>query len=80
MMMCHKNIITPQSNRPVMGIIQDTLAAVQMFTFRDSFIEKDSLMHLLMWLPTWNGKVRQALRLAFILPFSPQLTSVAAGF
>jgi len=58
MMMCHRNIITPQSNRPVMGIIQDTLAAARLFSFRDTFVEKASVMHLLMWLPSWDGKVR----------------------
>lgn len=33
-------IITPQANRPVMGIVQDTLTAVSKMTRRDSFIEK----------------------------------------
>lgn len=56
-MMCHRNIITPQSNRPVMGIIQDTLAAIRKMSFRDTFIEKAQVMHLLMWFPGWDGKV-----------------------
>lgn len=55
--MTHKNILTPQSNRPVMGIVQDTLTAVRKMTMRDCFIEKDLLMNLLMWLPQWDGKV-----------------------
>ena len=33
-------LITPQANRPVMGIIQDTLTAVRRMTKRDAFIEK----------------------------------------
>ena len=33
-------IITPQANRPVMGIVQDTLTAVSKMTRRDTFIEK----------------------------------------
>ena len=33
-------IITPQSNRPVMGIVQDTLCAVRKMTKRDVFLEK----------------------------------------
>jgi DNA-directed RNA polymerase II subunit RPB1 len=33
-------IITPQSNRPVMGIVQDTLTVVRKMTRRDVFIEK----------------------------------------
>ena len=38
--MTNKLIVTPQSNRPVMGIVQDTLTAVRKMTKRDSFITK----------------------------------------
>ena len=50
-------MITPQSNKPVMGIVQDTLTAVRMMTKRDVFIEYSRLMDLLMYLPKWDGKV-----------------------
>lgn len=40
LMMVHKNILTPQSNRPVMGIVQDSLTACCKFTKRDVFLEK----------------------------------------
>lgn len=40
LMMVHKNILTPQSNRPVMGIVQDSLTAATKFTKRDVFLEK----------------------------------------
>ncbi|CAF2861687.1 unnamed protein product [Rotaria sp. Silwood2] len=53
-------IITPQSNRPVMGIVQDTLTAVQKMTRRDVFIEKNDFMNLLTYLPTWDGRIPQA--------------------
>lgn len=33
-------VVTPQSNRPVMGIVQDTLTAVRKMTKRDTFLEK----------------------------------------
>ena len=39
-MMVPRNIITPQSNKPVMGIVQDSLTAVRKFTKRDIFIDK----------------------------------------
>ena len=32
MMLVHKNIVTPQANRPVMGIVQDTLNGTRLFT------------------------------------------------
>ncbi|CAF5034825.1 unnamed protein product, partial [Rotaria sp. Silwood1] len=53
-------IITPQSNRPVMGIVQDTLTAVRKMTRRDVFIEKSDFMNLLMFLPSWDGRIPQA--------------------
>ena len=45
LMMVHRNILTPQSNRPVMGIVQDSLTACTKFTKRDVFLEKVSLLH-----------------------------------
>ncbi|XP_070538293.1 DNA-directed RNA polymerase II subunit RPB1-like [Ptychodera flava] len=58
-MMVPRQIVTPQSNKPVMGIVQDSLAAVRKFTKRDVFLEKEDVMNLLMWLPSWNGKMLQ---------------------
>ncbi|KAH8312801.1 hypothetical protein KR044_012979 [Drosophila immigrans] len=54
-----RQIITPQANKPVMGIVQDTLTAVRKMTKRDVFITHEQIMNLLMFLPTWNGKVPQ---------------------
>lgn len=39
-MLVPRQIITPASNRPVMGIVQDTLTAVRKMTKRDVFIDK----------------------------------------
>ncbi|RHY96943.1 hypothetical protein DYB37_002077 [Aphanomyces astaci] len=57
LMSVHKNIITPQRNAPVMGIVQDSLLGVQKFTKRNIFVEKDLVMNMLMWVYTWDGKV-----------------------
>ncbi|CAJ0585840.1 unnamed protein product, partial [Mesorhabditis spiculigera] len=54
-----RQLITPQANKPVMGIVQDTLCAVRMMTKRDVFIEFPRLMDLLMALPDWDGKIPQ---------------------
>jgi len=43
-----RQIITPQANKPVMGIVQDTLTAIRKMTKRDVFIEK--VTHLIMLL------------------------------
>ncbi|CAG2054450.1 unnamed protein product, partial [Timema podura] len=54
-----RQIITPQANKPVMGIVQDTLTAVRKMTKRDVFLEKEQMMNLLMFLPIWDGKMPQ---------------------
>ena len=56
-MMVPRQILTPKSNSPVMGIVQDTLSAAQKFTLRDTFVDKQMCMMLLMWLPNWDGKI-----------------------
>lgn len=43
LMMVPKCIVSPQSNRPVMGIVQDTLLGCRKITKRDTFIEKVSI-------------------------------------
>ncbi|KAI9188659.1 DNA-directed RNA polymerase II core subunit rpo21 [Blastocladiella emersonii ATCC 22665] len=50
-------IVSPQSNKPVMGIVQDTLCGITKFTRRDTFMDKAMVMNLLMWVPGWDGNV-----------------------
>lgn len=48
-MLVPRQIITPQANRPVMGIVQDTLTAARKMTKRDVFIEKVSKRLAVLW-------------------------------
>lgn len=57
LMKVSKLVVSPQSNRPVMSIVQDSLLAVQRMTKRDTFIEKDLFFNTLMWIKTWDGRV-----------------------
>ncbi|CAI9115645.1 OLC1v1016609C1 [Oldenlandia corymbosa var. corymbosa] len=57
LMMVPKCIVSPQSNKPVMGIVQDTLLGSHLITKRDNFIEKDVFMNILMWWEDFDGKV-----------------------
>jgi len=57
MMLSPRVIVSGQSNRPVMGIVQDSLLAAQRMTKRDIFIEKDLLYNLLMWVVDWDGHI-----------------------
>lgn len=47
-----RQIITPQANRPVMGIVQDTLTGVRKMTKRDVFLDKVSRAPILLLLVT----------------------------
>jgi DNA-directed RNA polymerase beta' subunit len=59
--MVPKQIVSPQKNAPVMGIVQDTLCGVRKFTKRDTFLRKDFVMNLLMWVPDWDGGMCKSL-------------------
>ena len=69
-----KNIITPQSNKPVMGIVQDTLLSSWMMTQEGVLLDKAEMCNIMMWVegaelppPTvdnkWTG--RQCFSLLF---------------
>jgi len=55
--MVPKQIISPQSNKPVMGIVQDTLCAIRKMTQRDLFLTHDLVMNIVLWVPDWDGKL-----------------------
>uniref|UniRef100_A0A7S4QTQ4 DNA-directed RNA polymerase subunit n=1 Tax=Alexandrium monilatum TaxID=311494 RepID=A0A7S4QTQ4_9DINO len=52
-----RQLVSPQGNKPVMGVVQDSLLATAKYTKRDTFLEKDIAMNLLMWLPVWDGQL-----------------------
>ncbi|KAJ2158302.1 DNA-directed RNA polymerase II core subunit rpo21 [Coemansia sp. RSA 552] len=53
--MVPKQVVSPQSNKPVMGIVQDTLCAIRTFTQRDTLLNVDMVMGLMMWISEWDG-------------------------
>eukprot|EP01127_Copromyxa_protea_P014602 TRINITY_DN4101_c0_g1_i1.p1 TRINITY_DN4101_c0_g1~~TRINITY_DN4101_c0_g1_i1.p1 ORF type:complete len:1066 (+),score=189.66 TRINITY_DN4101_c0_g1_i1:92-3289(+) len=55
LMMVPKQIVSPQSNSPVIGLVQDSLLACALFTYRDCFLDKKRTMNLLMWIPSFDG-------------------------
>ena len=72
LMMVSKCIVSAQSNKPVMGIVQDALLSCRKMTTRDIFIDKETMMQIVMKLdahfiqlpkpailkpkPLWTGK------------------------
>lgn len=53
------NIVSPQRNGPLMGIVQDTLAGVYKLCRRDVFLTKEQMMNVLLWVPEWDGVIPQ---------------------
>jgi len=51
------NIVSPQRNGPLMGIVQDTLAGAYKMCRRDVFMTKEEVMNIMMWVPGWDGIV-----------------------
>lgn len=53
------NIVSPQRNGPLMGIVQDTLCGIYKMCRRDVFLTKDQVMNVLLWVPDWDGVIPQ---------------------
>ncbi|KAI9892951.1 MAG: DNA-directed RNA polymerase II subunit rpb1 [Vezdaea aestivalis] len=53
------NIVSPQRNGPLMGIVQDSLCGVYKLCRRDTFLSYEQLMNILLWVPDWDGTVPQ---------------------
>ena len=51
------NIVSPQRNGPLMGIVQDTLCGIYKICRRDVFLTKEQVMNILLWVPDWDGVI-----------------------
>lgn len=49
------NIVSPQKNGPLMGIVQDTMAGIYKISSRDVMLDQEHVMNILMWVPGWDG-------------------------
>ncbi|KZW00731.1 beta and beta-prime subunits of DNA dependent RNA-polymerase [Exidia glandulosa HHB12029] len=52
-----RQIISPQANKPVMGIVQDTLCGIRKLTLRDTFLDWNAVQNILLWVPDWDGSI-----------------------
>jgi DNA-directed RNA polymerase II subunit RPB1 len=53
------NIVSPQRNGPLMGIVQDTLCGIYKICRRDVFLSRDEVMNIMLWVPDWDGVIPQ---------------------
>lgn len=56
-MMVPFQIVSPQKNQPVMGIVQDTLLGCSSLSRRNTFVEKDLMMNIMMHVPDFDGRI-----------------------
>ena len=52
-----KNLLDVQTNRPTMGIIQDSLLGAMMSTSRDSFLTMEEFMQVIGFCDNWKGQM-----------------------
>ncbi|KAH7103209.1 beta and beta-prime subunits of DNA dependent RNA-polymerase [Auriculariales sp. MPI-PUGE-AT-0066] len=52
-----RQIISPQANKPVMGIVQDTLCGVRKLTLRDTFMDWNAVQNIMLWVQDWDGTI-----------------------
>lgn len=45
-----KQVMAPKNNAPVMGIVQDALLGIYMLTMRDTFLTREEVMNLMIWI------------------------------
>lgn len=50
-------IVSPQKNAPLMGIVQDTLCGIYKICHKDNFLSREQVMAIMMWVPGWDGIV-----------------------
>ncbi|KAL0236455.1 hypothetical protein GEMRC1_003037 [Eukaryota sp. GEM-RC1] len=55
LMMVPSQVISPQANRPVIGLVQDALLACRLLTQRDVFLTVHEAMQCAMWLDNYEG-------------------------
>ncbi|KAI9728533.1 MAG: DNA-directed RNA polymerase II subunit rpb1 [Cirrosporium novae-zelandiae] len=53
------NIVSPQKNHPLMGIVQDTLCGIYKICRRDVTLKYQQVMNILLQVPNWDGVVPQ---------------------
>ncbi|KAH7647446.1 DNA-directed RNA polymerase II largest chain, partial [Cryptosporidium bovis] len=57
LMMVPRQIVSPQGNKPVIGIVQDSLLGIFLLTRRSTFLTKEKFLQLLLCIPYWNGVI-----------------------
>ena len=51
-----KQIVAPKNNAPVMGLVQDALLGIYLFTMRDTFLTREEVMNLVIWIDSKEGR------------------------
>jgi DNA-directed RNA polymerase II subunit RPB1 len=77
LMMVPYMIVSPQSNKPVMGIIQDSLLSTYLLTSRDVFIERAWFINGILEYLNVSDKIKEVLKKPALLISSKLLTTTS---
>nr|AEA40835.1 RNA polymerase II largest subunit [Pentatrichomonas hominis] len=50
-------IISPQANKPIIGLVQDALLGSRLLSMKDTFLTRNQVMNLMMWLPNEKDNI-----------------------
>ena len=49
-MLVPNQIISPQGNAPVIGLVQDSLIGARLLSLKSTFLDRNEIMNLMMWI------------------------------
>ncbi|KAI9356487.1 hypothetical protein DFJ73DRAFT_822769 [Zopfochytrium polystomum] len=55
--MASRHVLSPQNGSPCVGLSQDALTGIAMLSQRDTFLNEEMVMSLMMWVTDWNGVI-----------------------
>ena len=62
-----KQIISPRVHTPVIGLFQDSMLGLNRITKDGVFLTKTEMMNVLMYIPSFTGKLPKPLRLILLV-------------
>ena len=76
----NKQLISPGQNRPVIGLVQDSVIGSNLFTRYNTFLTLAEIQKLILWIPNYNGEFDNPDNYNYIKPYFEKGTSVAKNF
>ena len=72
----NKQLISPGQNRPVIGLVQDSVIGSNLFTRYNTFLTHAEIQKLILWIPNYNGEFDNPENYNYIKPYFEKGTSL----